>query len=157
MNKPEDVIQRKLQGFLSVESLSDVATGSLEDGIGTINLNCTPIHSTEADPVMNGRLPLEVLVMLLFIHAQKIRNHMWAQWVCTRAENSTIWKWSTTATPKCAPVYLDCSGEYSASQWCRKTKQTRKTPPKKHKIVVVNIQPASGAGKKRKKRKKKKK
>ena len=71
MNKPEDVIQRKLQGFLSVESLSDVATGSLEDGIGTINLNCAPVHSTEADPVMNGRLPLEVLVTLLFIHAQE--------------------------------------------------------------------------------------
>ena len=63
MNKPEDVIQRKLQGFLSVESLSDMATGSLEDGIGTINLNCAPGHSTEADLVMNGRLPLEVMIL----------------------------------------------------------------------------------------------
>jgi hypothetical protein len=56
LNKPEDVIQRKLQGFLSVESLSDMATGPLEDGIGTLALS----HDT----VINGRLP-EVSVTCL--------------------------------------------------------------------------------------------
>ncbi|KAK7096994.1 hypothetical protein V1264_004036 [Littorina saxatilis] len=59
LNKPEDVIQRKLQGFLSVESLSDMATGSLEDGIGTLSLNSNSGHGTEPDVVINGRLPPE--------------------------------------------------------------------------------------------------
>lgn len=68
LNKPEDVIQRKLQGFLSVESLSDMATGSLEDGIGTLSLNSNSGHGTEPDVVINGRLPPEVTqITVVFI------------------------------------------------------------------------------------------
>ena len=59
LNKPEEVVQRKLQGFLSVESLSDMATGPLEDGLANLGCNGTP--NDRSDPVVNGRLPAEVI------------------------------------------------------------------------------------------------
>ncbi|KAL8587614.1 hypothetical protein ACOMHN_045303 [Nucella lapillus] len=57
MNKPDDVIQRKLQGFLSVESLSEMASAPLEDGIGSLCLTSVPSQGSES--IINGRLPME--------------------------------------------------------------------------------------------------
>ncbi|XP_076467720.1 phosphatidylinositol-3,5-bisphosphate 3-phosphatase MTMR8-like isoform X2 [Babylonia areolata] len=59
MDKPDEEIQRKLQGFLSVESLSDVATAPVEDGIGSLSISSMPNHGS--DSIINGRLPLEGL------------------------------------------------------------------------------------------------
>ncbi|XP_025086594.1 myotubularin-related protein 6-like isoform X2 [Pomacea canaliculata] len=60
LNKPEEVVQRKLQGFLSVESLSDMATGPPEDSLSCLTLNSNTTNSLEVDLMLNGRFPQEI-------------------------------------------------------------------------------------------------